>query len=187
MRFGHSIRDAHGLKRWLEPWAHAPDSHDRLVCLPAAFLPGNRSMLTSLFVFLIAAMPCLPPTGRSSAGRLAMGITPAPSSRPSGARTKTSRGRRRFRARAGRRRLCPKGKVYLTTAVAAGEGDQSLRAICVNAESGKIEWDKQVFLAPKAQASMHASARTATPVRRRRPMAIGSTSTSATWAPPPST
>jgi outer membrane protein assembly factor BamB len=45
-----------------------------------------------------------------------------------------------------------KGKVYLTTAVPKGE-DQSLRAVCVDAASGKIDWDEQVLLAPKAQAS----------------------------------
>jgi outer membrane protein assembly factor BamB len=42
------------------------------------------------------------------------------------------------------------GKIYLTTAVPTGEeGDlsspQSLRSLCLDAESGKILWDKEVF------------------------------------------
>src|SRR4051794_33318690 len=45
-----------------------------------------------------------------------------------------------------------KGKVYLTTAVAQMNEDQSLRAICLNAATGKIEWDKQVFLQKNAKA-----------------------------------
>ena len=47
-----------------------------------------------------------------------------------------------------------KGKVYLTTAIPQGEGDRSLHAVCLSAETGKIEWDKEVFLAPKAKASL---------------------------------
>lgn len=42
-----------------------------------------------------------------------------------------------------------KGKIYLTTAVPMGEGDspdQSLRAMCVDAKTGDIVWDEQVFL-----------------------------------------
>lgn len=35
--------------------------------------------------------------------------------------------------------------VYLTTAVAQRNGDYALRALCLNAKSGKIEWDKEVF------------------------------------------
>src|SRR5437868_2257240 len=41
-----------------------------------------------------------------------------------------------------------KGKIYLTTAVPQGEGDkpdQSLRAICLDARSGEILWDNEVF------------------------------------------
>jgi outer membrane protein assembly factor BamB len=48
--------------------------------------------------------------------------------------------------------IVSKGKVYLTTAVPK-EGSVSLRAVCVDAESGKVAWDEQVFLAPKAQAN----------------------------------
>lgn len=42
-----------------------------------------------------------------------------------------------------------KGRVYLTTAVPVGDGDspdQSLRALCLDAKSGDIIWDEQVFL-----------------------------------------
>jgi outer membrane protein assembly factor BamB len=42
--------------------------------------------------------------------------------------------------------IVSKGMIYLTTAVAQSNGDQSLRAICVDAQSGKIEWNKEVFL-----------------------------------------
>lgn len=45
-----------------------------------------------------------------------------------------------------------KGMIYLTTAVAQGNGDQSLRAICVNVQSGKIEWNKEVFTEAKGKA-----------------------------------
>jgi outer membrane protein assembly factor BamB len=51
------------------------------------------------------------------------------------------------------------GKIYLTAAVPKGEGvalnpkkpelktfDQSLRVLCLDAKTGKIEWDKEVFL-----------------------------------------
>jgi len=38
------------------------------------------------------------------------------------------------------------GKIYLTTAVPGeGKGDYSLRAICINANSGEIVWDVEVF------------------------------------------
>lgn len=42
-----------------------------------------------------------------------------------------------------------KGRIYLTTAVPVGEGDkpdQSLRAICLDAQSGDVLWDEQVFV-----------------------------------------
>jgi outer membrane protein assembly factor BamB len=42
-----------------------------------------------------------------------------------------------------------KGRIYLTTAVPQGEGDQpdqSLRALCLDAKTGDIVWDEQVFL-----------------------------------------
>src|SRR5947208_332825 len=54
------------------------------------------------------------------------------------------------------------GRVYLTTAVPNGE-DQSLRALCLDAASGKTNWDKEVFhqdgrTAPRIQAkNSHAS------------------------------
>jgi outer membrane protein assembly factor BamB len=38
------------------------------------------------------------------------------------------------------------GRVYLTTAVpGAGNSDQSLRAMCLDAATGKVLWDKEVF------------------------------------------
>jgi outer membrane protein assembly factor BamB len=42
--------------------------------------------------------------------------------------------------------IIAKGKVYLTTAVEKAKGEQSLRALCLNAETGKIEWEKEVFV-----------------------------------------
>jgi outer membrane protein assembly factor BamB len=38
-----------------------------------------------------------------------------------------------------------RGHVYLTSAVAQENGDYSLRALCLDARSGKIEWDKEVI------------------------------------------
>jgi outer membrane protein assembly factor BamB len=38
-----------------------------------------------------------------------------------------------------------KGKIYLTTAVKSGE-NYSLQAVCVDAKSGKIDWQKEVFV-----------------------------------------
>jgi outer membrane protein assembly factor BamB len=47
-----------------------------------------------------------------------------------------------------------RGRVYLTTAVPAGDGeDQSLRALCVDAAAGALLWDTEVFL-QKASAAM---------------------------------
>lgn len=38
------------------------------------------------------------------------------------------------------------GQIYLTTAVPDGNSkDQSLRVLCIDAESGKVNWDKEVF------------------------------------------
>jgi outer membrane protein assembly factor BamB len=45
-----------------------------------------------------------------------------------------------------------KGKVYLTTAMPKDDG-VSLRAVCVDADTGKVEWDKEVLHVPTAQAS----------------------------------
>ncbi len=60
--------------------------------------------------------------------------------------------------------IVSKGKVYLTTAVRQANLDQSLRAICVDAGTGKIDWDKEVFLAKKAQAGkMHSKNSPASP------------------------
>lgn len=56
-----------------------------------------------------------------------------------------------------------KGKIYLTTAVAAANGDQSLRAICLDQQSGSVLWDHEIFkqaaaTAPKIHAkNSHAS------------------------------
>src|SRR6266550_4171284 len=36
------------------------------------------------------------------------------------------------------------GRIYLTTAV-PGQGGQSLRALCLDAKSGKTLWDEEVF------------------------------------------
>ena len=49
--------------------------------------------------------------------------------------------------------IVSKGKVYLTTAVAAPDGGQSLRAVCLDAGSGKTDWDVEVLAATKAVAS----------------------------------
>lgn len=41
------------------------------------------------------------------------------------------------------------GRVYLTTAVPKGEGkaaDQSLRALCYDAQTGQLAWDREVFV-----------------------------------------
>ena len=37
------------------------------------------------------------------------------------------------------------GRVYLTTAVPQENGDQSLRALCLNAAKGDILWEKEIF------------------------------------------
>ena len=47
-----------------------------------------------------------------------------------------------------------KGKIFLTTAVASDSGDQSLRALCVDATSGKIDWNEEALLAPNSKASL---------------------------------
>lgn len=49
------------------------------------------------------------------------------------------------------------GKLYLTAAV-KGEGDDagySLRAICVDAKSGKVEWNNEIFSQPKDAPKIH--------------------------------
>src|SRR5579885_1915767 len=38
-----------------------------------------------------------------------------------------------------------RGRVYLTSAVPGDEGEQSLRALCVDAAKGNILWNKEVF------------------------------------------
>jgi outer membrane protein assembly factor BamB len=38
------------------------------------------------------------------------------------------------------------GRIYLTTSVAGENKDQSLRALCLDAESGQILWNKEIFL-----------------------------------------
>lgn len=48
--------------------------------------------------------------------------------------------------------IVSKGKVYLTAAVPKGEG-QSLRAVCLDAASGKIDWDVEALTATKEMAS----------------------------------
>lgn len=47
--------------------------------------------------------------------------------------------------------IVARGKVYLTTAVPK-DGGQSLRAICVDAASGHVDWDKEVVAADAATA-----------------------------------
>jgi outer membrane protein assembly factor BamB len=44
------------------------------------------------------------------------------------------------------------GRVYLTTAVPNANGDQSLRALCLDAANGDILWDKEVFQQDNEQA-----------------------------------
>jgi outer membrane protein assembly factor BamB len=41
--------------------------------------------------------------------------------------------------------IISKGKVYLTTAVPKEPGELSLRAVCLDAPSGKVDWDVEVF------------------------------------------
>ena len=57
------------------------------------------------------------------------------------------------------------GKVYLTTAVPEGEGDtpaQSLRVLCLDEASGRLEWNHELFQQPEGQRvhpkNSHASA-----------------------------
>ena len=46
-----------------------------------------------------------------------------------------------------------KGKVYLTTAVPKDQGELSLRALCLDVASGKVDWDVEVFQPSKASAA----------------------------------
>jgi outer membrane protein assembly factor BamB len=46
------------------------------------------------------------------------------------------------------------GRIYLTSAVPSG-GDQSLKAFCLDAKSGSILWDKEVFLQKKSSPKIH--------------------------------
>ncbi|MSR58583.1 MAG: serine/threonine protein kinase [Planctomycetaceae bacterium] len=61
--------------------------------------------------------------------------------------------------------IVSKGRVYLTTAVPVGDegsATQSLRAVCLNARTGTIDWDIEVFEQPSGaqlhQKNSHASA-----------------------------
>ena len=60
--------------------------------------------------------------------------------------------------------IVSKGKVFLTSAIPGENKDQSLHAICLDAASGKIDWDIEVFKQPGASApkihskNSHASA-----------------------------
>lgn len=50
------------------------------------------------------------------------------------------------------------GRIYLTTAVAGdggGDGGRSLRALCLDAESGRILWDREVFPPSAGGAGIH--------------------------------
>lgn len=58
--------------------------------------------------------------------------------------------------------IVSKGKVYLTTAVPQGDG-QSLRALCVDAASGKIDWDKEIFTLGKDAPKIHSKNSHASP------------------------
>ena len=52
--------------------------------------------------------------------------------------------------------IISKGKVYLTSAVPKDQGDLSLRAVCIDAATGKIDWDREVFVEQKVKApSIH--------------------------------
>ena len=56
------------------------------------------------------------------------------------------------------------GRVYLTTAVPEGNSkDQSLRALCIDADSGKVLWDKEVFIRRQDGAAIHSKGTTPTP------------------------
>lgn len=48
--------------------------------------------------------------------------------------------------------IISKGKVYLTSAVSGDGGALSLRAVCLDCKSGKIDWDVEVFQPTKQQA-----------------------------------
>ena len=62
--------------------------------------------------------------------------------RSPGPKARTSFGRRRSKDRAGRRRRCWGGQIWLTTAT---EGGHSLHAVCVDRRSGKVLHDVEVF------------------------------------------
>jgi outer membrane protein assembly factor BamB len=47
--------------------------------------------------------------------------------------------------------IVSKGKVYVTTAVPKDEG-QLLRAICIDSETSKVEWDREIRVASKSEA-----------------------------------
>ncbi|WP_020475971.1 PQQ-binding-like beta-propeller repeat protein [Zavarzinella formosa] len=61
-----------------------------------------------------------------------------------------------------------KGKLFLTSAVPVENNDQSLHAICVDAKTGKVDWDFEVFKQPAASSpkihgkNSHASSTPAT-------------------------
>ena len=60
---------------------------------------------------------------------------------------KTSLGNRHYPEKAGPPTIL-KGRLYLTAAVAKDEGlkaDRELRALCLEASSGRVVWDKSVF------------------------------------------
>lgn len=55
------------------------------------------------------------------------------------------------------------GRVYLTTAVEGEDGSHSLRALCLDAASGKVQWDREVFREPPGAPQPHAKNSRASP------------------------
>lgn len=49
--------------------------------------------------------------------------------------------------------IISKGKAYLTTAVPKGQGELSLRAMCLDSGTGKMEWDVEVFQPTRQQSA----------------------------------
>ena len=117
--------------------------------------------------------------GVSRAGRA--GSLAEPACRSSGARPGTSRGRRRCRASAGRRRWSPNGRVWLTTAVE--QRGVSLRAMAFDMATGQRGRSTSKCSNPDRIAAKSIR-RTAGRRRRRSSTAIASTCTSAPTAPP---
>jgi len=59
--------------------------------------------------------------------------------------------------------IISKGKIYLTTAVEKKAGGYSLRALCLDTSSGKIEWNKEVFVEAGNSPKIHSKNSHASP------------------------